>query len=220
MESPLSVGAVVLPTSKKLCSSVSCRCFRVKRSYILFGVVFVDKMKEFKGCLVVSGLVKFYNAIWGILSALNREQRSSLSTRLSTSLTSDIMTSLTPPTFSKKAQWFPKWMSCSLKNQVNFSSSVGSWDTWQGSTMLSPTVTSRWPAGLVIAVGSADGEQSVISVTSFSPTPSFSMCFLLSFISLNIEKYVRASFNPWPRCSSNNLNYFGVCPRVYGAALS
>lgn len=71
---------------------------------------------------------------------------------------------LTPPTFSKYAQWLPKWMSCSLKNQVNLRSSVGSWDTWQGSTMLSPTVTSRWPAGLVIKVGSVNREQHIFRV--------------------------------------------------------
>lgn len=143
----------------------------------------------------------------GNTECTNREQRSSLSTRLSASLSlfwriGDYMTSLTPPTFSKKAQWFPKWMSCSLKNQVNFSSSVGSWDTWQGSTMLSPTVTSRWPAGLVMAVGSADGEQSVVSVASLPcspPPPNLSLCPSLCaffFISLNIEKYVRASLTP------------------------
>lgn len=71
---------------------------------------------------------------------------------------------LTPPTFSKYAQWLPKWISCSLKNQVNLRSSVGSWATWHGSTMLSPTVTSRWPAGLVIKVGSVNREQHVIRV--------------------------------------------------------
>lgn len=61
---------------------------------------------------------------------------------------------LTPPTFSKNPPWLPKWMSCSLKNHVNLSSSDGSWLTWHGRTMLSPTVTSSVDGGVVIMVGS------------------------------------------------------------------
>ena len=70
---------------------------------------------------------------------------------------------LTVPTFSKYPPWVPKWMSCSLKNQVNLSSRESSWDTWQGRMMLSPTVTSRWPAGLVMAVDSGDTNTHLIS---------------------------------------------------------
>lgn len=61
---------------------------------------------------------------------------------------------LTPPTFSKNPPWLPKCMSCSLKNQVNLSSSDGSWLTWHGRTMLSPTVTSSVDGSVVIMVGS------------------------------------------------------------------
>lgn len=134
---------------------------------------------------------------------------------------------LTPPTFSKYAQWLPKWMSCSLKNQVNLRSSVGSWDTWQGSTILSPTVTSRWPAGLVITVDSVNREHHTNSEVflfqnsyTFSRLPSLSVvCILIHLFQLaclyffmfpehweiiaktcQTRKQILSSVKPCPRC--------------------
>lgn len=78
-----------------------------------------------------------------------------------------------------------------------------------------------WWSLLVLQMGTrAWSAWSTCPPNTHTHTISLSMCFLLSFISLNIAKYVHASFNPWPRCLSNNLNYFGVCSRVCGAALS
>ncbi|TNN78600.1 hypothetical protein EYF80_011195 [Liparis tanakae] len=56
------------------------------------------------------------------------------------------------------------WMSCSLKNHVNLSSSDGSWLTWQGSTTLSPTVMSSVDGRVVMAAlqfstGKCDGKK-------------------------------------------------------------
>lgn len=75
---------------------------------------------------------------------------------------------LTPPTFSKYPPWLPKWISCSLKNQVNMSFRDGSWVTWHGSTMLSPTVTSRVDGAVVIMVGS--GKQHTYTTVSVNET--------------------------------------------------
>lgn len=61
--------------------------------------------------------------------------------------------SLTPPTGSK---WLsPLVMSCPLKAQEKDTSRTGSLATWQGNTMLSPTMISMSTGPWVILVGSA-----------------------------------------------------------------
>lgn len=91
---------------------------------------------------------------------------------------------LTPPTFSKNPPWPPKWMSCSLKNQVNLSSRDGSWLTWQGRTTLSPTVTSSVDGWVVMMVGSENTQsypcmfgQTRDSVPLFQALPVQEMAF-------------------------------------------
>lgn len=124
-------------------------------------------------------------------------------------------TALTPPTFSKYAQWLPKWISCSLKNQVNLRSSEVSWETWHGSTMLSPTVTSRWPAGLVITVASVNTDFEIF-------------IFYTAVRCLNIEKYLQQHAtlknkscplsNPVLDVKINKIHYFWVHQWAYIAS--
>lgn len=47
-------------------------------------------------------------------------------------------------------------MTSPLKYQANTTSIVGSWDTWQGKTILSPTVTSILDGGIVMTVLSVE----------------------------------------------------------------
>lgn len=47
-------------------------------------------------------------------------------------------------------------MTSPLKYQTNTTSIVGSWDTWQGKTILSPTVTSILDGGIVMTVLSVE----------------------------------------------------------------
>lgn len=47
-------------------------------------------------------------------------------------------------------------MTSPLKDHTNATSMEGSWDTWQGRTILSPTVTSILEGGTVITVRSVE----------------------------------------------------------------
>lgn len=50
-------------------------------------------------------------------------------------------------------------MRCPLNDQVNTMSREWSWDTWQGRTMLSPTVTSMLKGDTMTRVGSTDNKE-------------------------------------------------------------
>lgn len=63
---------------------------------------------------------------------------------------------LTPPTLSKWSPSFSKSIRCPLNDQVNMISSEWSWDTWQGRTILSPTVTSMLKGDTITRVGSTN----------------------------------------------------------------
>lgn len=65
---------------------------------------------------------------------------------------------LTPPTLSKWSPSFSKSIRCPLNDQVNTMSSEWSWDTWQGRTILSPTVTSMLKGDTITRVGSTNEE--------------------------------------------------------------
>lgn len=47
-------------------------------------------------------------------------------------------------------------MTSPLKDHINITSMEGSWDTWHGRTILSPTVTSILEGGMVITVLSVE----------------------------------------------------------------
>lgn len=66
---------------------------------------------------------------------------------------------LTPPTLSKWSPSFSKSIRCPLNDQVNTMSREWSWDTWQGRTMLSPTVTSMLKGDTMTRVGSTDNKE-------------------------------------------------------------
>lgn len=66
---------------------------------------------------------------------------------------------LTPPTFSKWSPSLSKSIRCPLKDQVNSMSREWSWDTWQGRTMLSPTVTSMLKGDTMTRVGSTNSKE-------------------------------------------------------------
>lgn len=66
---------------------------------------------------------------------------------------------LTPPTLSKWSPSFSKSIRCPLNDQVNMISSEWSWDTWQGKTMLSPTVTSMLKGDTITRVGSTNNKE-------------------------------------------------------------
>lgn len=81
-----------------------------------------------------------------------------LSVTFSTSPTlSDLI--LTPPTLSKWSPSFSKSIRCPLKDQVKTMSREWSWDTWQGRTMLSPTVTSMLKGDTITRVGSTNNKE-------------------------------------------------------------
>lgn len=63
---------------------------------------------------------------------------------------------LTPPTLSKCSESCWKSMSWPLNAQEKLKSSAGSTDTWQGSTILSPTMISMLLGLWVILLGSKD----------------------------------------------------------------
>lgn len=85
-------------------------------------------------------------------------------------LQENIIVLLTPPTLSKCSDSRSKSISWPLKAQEKLMSSAGSTVTWQGSTMLSPTIISMLLGPCVILLGSAQHKHShLISVLRLIP---------------------------------------------------